>query len=135
MDNICLFFFFSLNGVILSMYFFLKIFWAGSSYQNFLRRSIPGYCRPRLNMTPIDLSSHRCLTIIVSYITFTQETTLLIFSCSSRSFAVEWKSKQGQNEDRAWALLGHLDRKLMCVVTFFLLRAYCIAHGTLLNIM
>ena len=41
---IYLFFVLSLSGVILLIYFFLKIFWAASSYRKFLRRSIPGYC-------------------------------------------------------------------------------------------
>ena len=113
-------FFFSLNGIIFLIDFVLKIIWAGSSYQNFLRRSHPGYCRSCLNITLADLSSHCLLVIIISFTTFTQEPTLLnFFPPAHPSSVLEWKSKQGQKEDRAWALLGHRDRKLLYVVTFF----------------
>ena len=65
-------------------------------------------------------SSHCLLVIIISFTTFTQEPTLLnFFPPAHPSSVLEWKSKQGQKEDRAWALLGHRDRKLLYVVTFF----------------
>lgn len=48
---------FFLNDIIHLIYFFPKIFWAGSTHQNFLRRHILGSCPSRPKMTHVDLSS------------------------------------------------------------------------------
>lgn len=40
-------------------------FWAGSSYQNFLKMNSPGYCRPALYRILVDLRQPARLTVII----------------------------------------------------------------------
>lgn len=73
------------------------------------------YFRPHPNTTLVDQSK---LT------TFPQETTLnFSLLILALGFGMEKQTRAG--EDRAWASQGHLDRKLICVVPFFLLRVMC----------
>ena len=103
------FFFFSLNNLILLIHF---------PYQNSLNQAPKiSYRRAPPNTTLVDLSKST---------TFSQEATLN-FSLLILAFGFGLEKQTRASEDRAWALGGYRDMKLVCVVTSFLRKAICLS--------